>query len=117
MILFTDNNLIYAWHDDNSLKQQEEYTSDSTVILAEHIVNMPEIPQDEYEYCYMWTGKDVEVKQLGKKTIPQPTHEEVTEAMNEAVVMSTGDNLINMDMLLDIHEKLNLIIEHLNLKK
>lgn len=42
-------------------------------------------------------------------------HEQLTKSMSENVETSSFDNLINMDMLLGLDEKLNAIMKHLGI--
>lgn len=50
-----------------------------------------------------------------KVPIETNDHEEITKETYSTVEVSSYDNLTNMDMLIGIDEKLNLIMEHLGL--
>lgn len=67
---------------------------------------------------YMDEKHQVITAQL-EDTLPQleemMDHEEITKEVHTNVEISSVDNLINMDMLIALDEKLNTILEHLGL--
>lgn len=107
---------VYWLHDDDSIKELAEYINDDTVIVVDKDVSFLPIPNDGYEYRQMWDEdkEEIYLKKMGKIKLPQY---ELTEKTSEIVETTSFDNLINMDMLLAIDEKLNIIMGHLGIEQ
>lgn len=105
---------VYWLHDDDTLKQLEQYINDDTVIVVNKEVSFLQVPNDGYEYHQMWDEDKEEIYLKRGKKIEIP-HYEISKSTYDAVETTSFDNLINMDMLLALDEKLNAIIEHLGL--
>lgn len=106
---------VYWLHDDDSIKELAEYINDDTVIIVDKDVSFLPIPEDGYSYHQMWDEENQEIylKKMEKIKLPQY---ELTEKTSEMVETTSFDNLINMDMLLALDEKLNVIMEHLGIE-
>lgn len=77
-----------------------------------------EIDEGIYHKLNGYKKYDPNTGELSEKIIYEPIineHEEITRQTHESVEITSGDNLINMDMLLAIDEKLNAIMAHLGL--
>lgn len=128
MILFLQGEKIYAFHDDNTIKQLDEYINDDSCILAEHITEIPQKPQDDGIYEYHWNGTTIDVVMVGTVEPQKETLEEISVktrdivevtnqdiltnmelgmATNETVVMTSGDALLIMEMLLEVQNMLS----------
>lgn len=117
MIICIGGNDEILWlHPDNEIKQLPEYINDDNVIVVEKELGTLCIPDDGKIYIQKW---DWEKQERYLESIDPPTTiEDVkqdTTVINENVETTSYDNLINMDMLLAMDEKLNLIMEHLGL--
>lgn len=91
------------------------------VSASEPLYDTVEISEEEYRdidldnYVYFYEqNKIIQGDQLDQPELPL-SHEETTLATYQNVELSSMDNLINMDMILELDEKLNKIIEHLGL--
>ena len=117
-------NYVYKVFDDGSMvlfgaledvREVETNESGTTYIVVYWDVESEDFkPTDKPKYTFKdaeYTLKD------GKFTVPKQLnqHEEVTKQTYSTVETTSFDNLINMDMLLRLDEKLNAIIEHLGL--
>ena len=88
---------------------------------SEPLYDTVEISEEEYRsmdfdnYVYFYEqDKIIQGEQL-EQPAPALSHEEATLETYQNVELSSMDNLINMDMILELDEKLNKIIEHLGL--
>ena len=91
------------------------------VSASESLYDTVEISEEEYRgidlnnYVYFYEqNKIIQGEQLEQPAHPL-SHEETTLATYQNVELSSMDNLINMDMILELNEKLNKIMEHLGL--
>ena len=115
MIVCIDDNKRVLWlHDDNEIKQLPEYINDDNVFIVDKELSFKSFPNDGYRYTHVWNDETQEIEHLRGEKI-EVSHEEVTKQMHSAVETTSFDNLINMDMLLALDEKLNAIMKHLGL--
>lgn len=115
MIVCIDDNKRVLWlHDDNEVKQLPEYVNDDNVLVVDKELYFKTFPNDGYKYTNVWNSETQEIEHLRGQKI-KISHEEVTNQMHNEIGIASSDNLINMDMLLAIDEKLNAIMEHLKL--
>ena len=74
---------------------------------------------DDFDNSYINRKYDIENQQwTDEYYIPEEIeiineHEEITKEVYQTTSLSADDNLINMDLLVAIDDKLNLIMEHL----
>lgn len=111
--LGNDNEVLWL-HDDDTVKEQEQYIDDDSVIVVDAELSFPYPPDDGYRYVprYDEGKKEIYLEKMEKIKLPQY---DLTEKTSEMVEITSFDNLINMDMLLAMDEKLNAIMEHLGL--
>lgn len=90
--------------------------------LSGEVVNDNLILLEEYDTSYLGRKYDIENKTwtddyyVEEPIEIEPTeHELITKETYETTTLSAEDNLLNMDLLTAIDDKLNLIMEHLGL--
>lgn len=114
MVIYVINGRVIWINEDVSIKEQAEFINDNNCIVIDKVVEYPEIPNDGYNYSYIWNDEKQEIELLKGAKIEAP-HEEITKQTYTTVEVSSSDNLTNMDMLIGIDERLNMIMEHLGL--
>ena len=114
MILYIVNNVVLWYGEDVTIKEREEFINDECCIVVDKQLEVPTEPTDNKIRVLKYNSEKQELyyEIVGTKEVP---HEEVTKQTYEAVEVTTYDNLTNMDMLMSIDEKLNMIMEHLGL--
>lgn len=114
MIIYVVNGNVLWTNKDVSIKEQEQFINDDSCIVINKVVEFPEIPDDGHNYTYHWNEEKQEIELLqGVKETPI---KEVIKSTHDVVETTSFDNLINMDMLLALDEKLNVIMEHLGIE-
>lgn len=90
--------------------------------LSGEVVSDNLILIDEYDISYLNKKYDMEKKEwTDEYYVDEPLevelseHELITKETYETTSLSAEDNLLNMDLLVSIDNKLNLIMEHLGL--
>lgn len=114
IVCINDNKQVLWLHDDDEVKQLPQYINDDNVFIVDKEIKFPTLPDEEYNYTYVWNDDTQDIELVQGKKIEVP-HEEVTKQTYSTVEVSSYDNLTNMDMLIGIDEKLNMIMEHLGL--
>ena len=105
-----DNKYIIYLGDDNtilSVANTFDYT-DSDIELSE----------EEYKLAMKYRKFNVQTREFSEmieEITKTATHEEITEEMHDITQVSAEDNLLNMDLLTTLDEKLALIMAHLGL--
>ena len=76
---------------------------------------------DDFDNSYINRKYDIENQQwtdeyyIAEQIKVVNEHEEITKEVYQTTSLSVDDNLINMDLLISIDDKLNLIMDHLGL--
>ena len=90
--------------------------------LIEEVENTNLIKLDEFDTSYLNRKYDSKAKEwtdeyyVDEPIVIEPTeHELITKETHEATTLSVEDNLLNMDLITALDDKLNLIMEHLGL--
>lgn len=105
-----DNKYIIYLGDDNtilSVANTFDYT-DSDIELSE----------EEYKLAMKYRKFNAQTREFSEpieEITRTVTHEEITEEMHNITQVSAEDNLLNMDLLTALDEKLALIMAHLGL--
>lgn len=109
---------ILGYHEDINKKDSQNYVNESGCIWVEDLtIEYPEHDK-ETQYVDIYLNDDMTVRYEIMdiiKACSANQHEKLTSQIHNNVEMETIDNLINMDMLLTLDEKLNTILEHLGL--
>nr|WP_302599703.1 hypothetical protein [uncultured Cellulosilyticum sp.] len=105
-----DNKYIIYLGDDNtilSVANTFDYTDDDI-----------KLSEEEYKLAIKYRKFDAKTREFLEpieEITKTATHEEITEEMHNITQISAEDNLLNMDLLTTIDEKLTLIMAHLGL--
>lgn len=90
--------------------------------LSGEVVKDNLISLEEYDTSYLSRKYDTEKKEWADEycvdepiEVVESEHEKITRETYETTSTSAADNLLSMDLLTGIDDKLNLIMEHLGL--
>lgn len=114
MLLYLSNgNKIVGYHSTITKEEAQEHVLNGAVWVDDLVI---EIPNDgEYDLYYV-DGSVEYVKREPIEEVEELTeHELITKETHETTSMGAEDNLLNMDLITGIDDKLNLIMEHLGL--
>lgn len=140
MIICLDkNNYILWYHDDDSIKQQDGYIDDESIILSKLTHNDIPVDPPDNEYVYrLKYFNDTDVPKWIKQgpKIPNTTEGlckiiSNTKVISDDILMSMElgvetnnhikttqeDNLLNMEMLVTLQNQINTLISTLNTRE
>lgn len=90
--------------------------------LSGEISNASMILLEEYDTSYLGRKYDTEAKEWTDEyyveepvEVVESEHQKITRETYETTSTSAEDNLLNMDLLTSLDDKLNLVMEHLGL--
>ena len=90
-------------------------------VLGEALDGCIEVTLEEYNTAQGYKYFNPETREFSepiehaKFEVEPSEHEKITKETYETTSMSAEDNLLNMDLLTSLDDKLNLIMEHLGL--
>ena len=114
MLLYLINgNKIVGYHSTITKEEAQEHILNGAVWVDDLVIEMPN--DGEYDIYYV-DGNVEYVKCKIVEDVDELTeHELITKETHETTSLSAEDNLLNMDLLTAIDDKLNLIMDYLGL--
>lgn len=104
MILYVVNNRILWWHDDVSIKEQEQFKEDVNCIVVSKEVTIPAIPQDGYNYILQYDSESMKVT-LVQDCKMEVSHEDLTKEIHQSSVQLQDDTLLGIELNTDTNSK------------
>lgn len=104
MILYVVNNRILWWHDDVSIKEQEQFKEDVNCIVVSKEVTIPAIPQDGYNYILQYDSESMKVT-LVQYCKMEVSHEDLTKEIHQSSVQLQDDTLLGIELNTDTNSK------------
>lgn len=104
MILYVVNNRILWWHNDVSIKEQEQFKEDVNCIVVSKEVTIPAIPQDGYNYILQYDSKSMKVT-LVQGCKMEVSHEDLTKEIHQSSVQLQDDTLLGIELNTDTNSK------------
>lgn len=115
MIIYIVDGIVQWLHMDATIKEQEQFINDENCIVIDKVLAIPPMPEDNKIRVMRYNAEKQElyIEVIGTKLMSQ---DKLVKETYLTVETSSFDNLINMDMLLGLDEKLNKIMEHLGIE-
>ncbi len=92
------DNRVNWLHEDSNVKQQPQYLNDENVIVINKRLSFKEIPNDGFQYKYMWDSEKQEI--YLEKIVPYENNTVANYQLQDISI---------------INQKLNRIMEHLGI--
>lgn len=116
MLVLLRGDEILAYNRSISKEDAKEYLSDEWFWIEGLRIEPPQHSEDEELKIYL--NEDNTVRYEIEPKVNRPAdYKQVVAETHEIVQTASIDNLINMDMLLAIDEKLNIIMGHLGIEQ
>lgn len=90
-------------------------------IMGEALDGCIEVSQEEFQQAQQHKKFNPETREFSEPIehteieVEETEHQKITKETYETTSMSAEDNLLNMDLLTSLDDKLNMIMEHLGL--
>lgn len=108
MILYIVDGIVWWWHEDISLKEQEEFINDDNCIVIDKVLEIPVKPEDNKKIQVLKYNSEIKELYYDVIGIKEPTQEELIKDTHTQVVTSSEDTLINMELNTDTNTKVTL---------
>lgn len=113
LLYLIDNNKIVGYNELISKEEAQEHVLNGAVWADDLVIDIPN--DGEYDIYYVDGNVEYVKRELIEEVEELTEHELIAKETYETTSMSAEDNLLNMDLLTSLDDKLNLIMEHLGL--
>ena len=118
LIYLKEDNEIYAYNEFITFDEAQQYINDRCKWVDGLVVDIPEHNQSETVRMYFRDNHIqyiIESLEHIDETEPIQQLLTLTKEVDQTTTATSEDNLLNMELICAVDEKLNLIIEHLGL--
>lgn len=115
MLLYVnEEKLIYGYNEYLSKEESAQYIANGAIWIDELVIEPPTLAIDEVVKMYYLNNKVEYVIEKAEVDSPEKLSE-IVVSTHEKTRLIADDSMINMDMLLELDEKINTLLDHLGI--